>query len=155
MLLLGGLLGIEGLHVPYVAGTTPPHVEPPSLLEHCVEVVHPVHVHVPPLQMLWFESTQSSPPPQSVLVWHDLVHVPVVPPLQASEPPHVPEHVVALQTPPLQTPLAHCEFAVHWQTLPTQLPPPHWLFFVHAFMPHVPSVEPWHVYDVFAQSFDV
>ena len=142
MLLKGGLLGMDGLHVPYVAGLTPLHVEPPSLLEHCVDDVQPVHAHVPPLQRLWFESTQSSPPPQSVLVWHDLLHVPFVPPLHTSDPLHVPEHVVGLQTPLLQTPLSHCEFEVQTQTLLTQLPPPHWNFFVHAFIPHVPSAAP-------------
>ena len=155
MLLLGALFGIAGLHVPYVTGPTPPHVEPPILLEHWFELRQPVQVHVPPLQILWFESTQSSPPPQSLAVWHDRVHVPVVPPLHASAPPHVPLHVVALHTPAEHTPLSHWLLLVHTQTLFVQLPPPHWFFFVHAFMPHVPSVEPEHVYDVFAQSFDV
>jgi hypothetical protein len=84
-----------------------------------------------------------------------LLHAPVVPPLQLSEPPHVPPHDDALHTPAEQTPLWHCEFAEHLQMPPEQLPPPHWLFFVHAFMPHVPSVAPLHVYDVFAQSFAV
>jgi hypothetical protein len=52
LLFVGALFGMAGLHVPYVVGPTPPHVEPPSLLEHWFDVVQPVHVHVPPLQML-------------------------------------------------------------------------------------------------------
>ncbi len=154
MLLLGGLLGIDGPHVPFCAGPTLLQDAGLSLLVHCVEDVQPVHVHGPPLHALWLESTQSSPPPQSLFWRHAFEHEPVVPPLHDSAPPHVPQ-LVALQTPLLHTPLAHCEFAVHTHTLFVQVPPPHWLFFVHAFMPHVPSVAPWHVYDVFAQSFDV
>ncbi len=154
MLLLGGLLGMDGLHVPLCAGVTPLHVAPPSLLVHWVELVHALHVHVPPVHGTLLESTHSSPPPQSVLDLQLLVHVPCVMPPQLCEPPHcvLLEQLEAVQTPLLQTPLAHCELAVQTQTLLVQLPPPHWLFLVHAFMPHVPSWAPWQVYDVLAQS---
>ena len=145
MLLFGAFDGMAGLHEPYVVGPTPPHVEPPSLLEHWFELRQPVHVHAPPLQMLWLESTQSSPPPQLLFVVQALVQVPCVFPAQLSAPPHVELQDVALHTPLLQTPLAHCELLVHTQTLLVQLPPPHWLFLVQAFMPHVPSVAPLHV----------
>jgi hypothetical protein len=152
----GALLGIAGLHAPFTAGTTLLHDAPPILLVHCVDDRQPVHVHGPPLQLLRLASRQSSPPPQSLFARHDFVHVPlVVVPLQTSAPPHVVPHVDAVHVPFEHTPLSHWLLFVHTHTLFVQLPPPHWFFFVHAFMPHEPSVEPLHVYDVFAQSFAV